>query len=1077
MCSSDSKPLSLSINMQLRLENWEDKAQFERRKVMKVKLPGIWLAAITLISLAGLAPQAKAQTESLLYNFKGPSLGGSTADGSTPFNSPLVKDASGDLYGVVEMGGAYGAGAVYELVKSPQGYTEKLLYNFTATGGDGRSPGSNLVMDAAGNLFGVTPYGGGPSEYGTVFELVNSGGTYTEKILHSFAGPPDDGFHPASGLVMDSAGNLYGVTPMSNPNSGNLSYGIAYELENSSGNYTYKKLYTFTGANGGSKQPEGGLIVDDAGNLYGTALQGGTGNGTVFELVKSSGGYTEKVLYSFTGTAGDGKLPFTALVKDASGNLYGTTDGGGASGYGTVFQLLKSGDSWSENVLYSFTQPTTQIGLVLHYSGLILDDSGNLFGVTKDGCASLNCTNGGMGYGTVYELIKSAGSYRYQLLYTFRGGPYDGANPTASLIFDASGNLFGSTYSGGSKGLGTVFEVIRESPGAYVLLSPASLDFGDVAIGSTSTADEVIVTNTGTADLTFGVGAVTIVGPNSADFSIGSDSCSGATIAHNNTCAVSVKFAPSTASSESASLNFADNASDSPQRVGLTGLGVGGVVALSPSTGLTFASQIVGTTSSPQTIVLSNNGNAALHITAISITGINGGDFSQTSTCGSSLPATYSCAINVTFTPVISGSRAASLTIADDALGSPHSVPLSGIGAAATAPALTLSPTFLVFASQTVGSTSAVKTITLTNSGNAQLSISGISITGANNTDFSQTNDCGSAVAPSLSCAITVTFTPTAVGARAANVSIAANVIGSPHGVPLGGTGVAETTPGIALSPASLTFSSQTIGSRSDAQTVTLTNSGNADLIISGVSIAGTHSGDYSQTNTCGSLVAAGNSCIISVTFTPTAEGTRIGSVSIANNASGSPHSVSLTGAAIAAAQSDFSVGASPSSISMAAGSSGTTTLTVTPSNGFNSTVAFACSGLPSLSWCDFSPGTVTPNGANAVTTLSIRTTATTTSRVRDPGAPGSNGLRTMLALAGLFVGLLSLRRMRRRGLRLVSLMAFAVLMGIAGCGGHTTHSTNPGTPAGTYTVTVNASSGSGSLALTHTTTLKLTVQ
>ena len=935
---------------------------------MKVKLSGIWWAVITLISCAGLASLAQAQTESVLYSFTGPGMSQGGNDGTAPVNVDLIRDASGNLYGTTEMGGTYGNGAVFELVKSSQGYTDKLLYSFIGSGSHGSTPQGGLVMDAAGNLFGTTRYGGSSNSYGTVYELVNSSGTYTEKILHVFAGPPDDGYFPEVGLVMDPAGNLFGVTPTSNPLFGNLTYGIVFELVNSSGSYTYKVLHAFTGTGGDGKQPKGGLLLDAAGNLYGATSQGGTGSGTVFELTKSSGSYTEKVLYSFTGTGGDGSTPMAGLVLDRSGNLYGTADAGGSSGHGTVFKLSNSGGNWSIKILYNFSEYTSTVGVLVNYPSLAIDASGNLFGATSNGCGSSNCVNYGMGYGTVYELVNSAGNYSYKLLHAFAGLSGDGYCPDSGVLLDASGNLYGTTPFGGQKGVGAVYEIIAASPAASVLLSPSSLYFGDVLVGSTSPPETITVTNNGAADLTFAVGAVTITGPNRTEFSVNSDLCSGKTLAHNNTCTVSVTFKPSSPSGKNATLNFADNASDSPQTASLTGTGAGAVVTLAPSSGLTFASQIVGSTSSAQGVVLTNTGNATLHITGISITGANPSDFSQINTCGANIDSGDNCAISVTFTPTVSGTRMASVSIEDNASGSPQGLPLTGTGAAATGPA-------------------------------------------------------------------------------------------------------------VALSPASLIFSSQKIGSSSDAQTITLTNSGSADLNISGISIVGIHSGDYNQTNTCSSAVAAGSHCIISVTFTPTAEGTRTASLSIADNASGSPHNVSLTATAVALAQSDFSVGASPTSITVVAGSSETTTFTVSPSNGFNATVAFACSGLPSLTSCTFSPETVTPDGGNGTTTLRIKTTAATISMVQYPGPPGSTGMRTMLALAAFFVCLLPLRRMRRHGLRLLSIVTFAVALIIPGCGGHSTHSTAPGTPAGTYTVTVIATSGSGSSALKHTAALSLTVK
>src|SRR5438876_110504 len=211
-----------------------------------------------------------------------------------------------------------------------------------------------------------------------------------------------------------------------------------------------------------------------------------------------------------------------------------------------------------------------------------------------------------------------------------------------------------------------------------------------------------------------------------------------------------------------------------------------------------------------------------------------------------------------------------------------------GIGYAQS-PIVTLSPTSLTFPSQLVGTTSSPQNLTLTNTGTASLSITKISLTGANGKDYAQTNNCGKTLAAGASCTITVTFTPTAEGTRTGSVSISDNASGSPQAVTLTGTGLA---PLVSLSPTTLTFSSQTVGTTSSPQNVTLTNTGNSSLSITSITI----SGDFAQTNTCGSTVAAGANCSISVTFTPTTTGTRTGVVTITDNATGSPHSVSLSG-------------------------------------------------------------------------------------------------------------------------------------------------------------------------------------
>ena len=222
-------------------------------------------------------------------------------------------------------------------------------------------------------------------------------------------------------------------------------------------------------------------------------------------------------------------------------------------------------------------------------------------------------------------------------------------------------------------------------------------------------------------------------------------------------------------------------------------------------------------------------------------------------------------------------------------------------GAAITppAPVASIAPGSLAFGNQTINTTSATQTVTLTNTGNAALSIAGITVIGTNAGDFAQTNACGSSVAAGANCTITVTFTSTATGARAGTLIVTDNnngTAGSTQTVSLSGTGTSVPAPVVSLSVLSLAFGNQTVNTNSTAQTVTLTNTGNAALSIAGITVTGTNASDFTQSNTCGSSVAAAANCTISVTFTPVASGSRTASVSITDNAAGSPQSVSLTG-------------------------------------------------------------------------------------------------------------------------------------------------------------------------------------
>jgi uncharacterized repeat protein (TIGR03803 family) len=410
-------------------------------------------STITILAAALLfaATTAAAQVETALHNF-----GNTTRDGSYPLSN-LIFDSAGNLYGTTGEGGAYGYGTVFEL--SPQsggGWTEKDLHSFNFNGIDGFNPYAGLIFDASGNLYGTTSDGGsggncGIDGCGTVFELTQVGGVWRERILYSFKDNGVDGFGPLGGVIFGSSGRLYGVTAF----GGAYGQGIVFELAYKSGaGWSEHILHTFHHdgtTNFDGANPLEALISDSSGNLYGTANGGGThGWGTVFEMSPATGGaWTEKTVYNFNNNGSDGNTPVAGVIFDASGNLYGTTVNGGTAGLGTVFELVnQGGGNWSEAILHSFSQNGTD---GFHpEGGVIFDGSGNLFGTTADG------GNASSPNGIVYELTPSGGAWTETILFNFSRS---GASPQASLVFGASGNLYGTTSSGGAFNLGTVFEL------------------------------------------------------------------------------------------------------------------------------------------------------------------------------------------------------------------------------------------------------------------------------------------------------------------------------------------------------------------------------------------------------------------------------------------------------------------------------------------------------------------------------------------------------------------------------------------------------------------------------------------
>jgi uncharacterized repeat protein (TIGR03803 family) len=397
---------------------------------------------------------AVAQTETTLYSFGGLL----DANGSSP-QAALVFDAAGNLYGTTLYGGSHsfegelGWGTVFELSPTAGGgWTETVLHSFNYDGVDGVQPESALALDAAGNLYGTT-YGGGAHDYGAVFELSPmAGGSWSETILHSFNNP-GDGYTPVAGLTLDSAGNLYGTTV----EGGRYNSGTVFELSpTAGGDWTEKILHHFGAYNGDGDEPFGGATLDAAGNVYGTTNGGGAYNaGTVYEIIRKTG--TEKVLHSFNNT-GEGHYPGPGVILDAAGNVYGTTSVGGQTQNcgtqrcpepnGTVFELTQKAANWSVKVLHTFLGNGKDGDIP--QAGLVFDAAGNLYGTTSAG--------GPNNFGTVFELVPTAGGgWTETVLYSWGDTPSDN-EPKAGLILDTAGNLYGTT-PGDNSGYGVVFEV------------------------------------------------------------------------------------------------------------------------------------------------------------------------------------------------------------------------------------------------------------------------------------------------------------------------------------------------------------------------------------------------------------------------------------------------------------------------------------------------------------------------------------------------------------------------------------------------------------------------------------------
>ena len=410
-----------------------------------------------------------------------------------------------------------------------------------------------------------------------------------------------------------------------------------------------------------------------------------------------------------------------------------------------------------------------------------------------------------------------------------------------------------------------------------VQLSPTSIAFGNETVGVPITKP-VTVTNNETSAIS--ITSITVTGANTVSFQQ-TNNC-GSSIAGPGSCTINVTFNPTGTGARSASVTLNDSVGT--QNVPLTGTGVAPPISLSP-TSIAFGNETVGVPV-VKPVTVKNNGTTAISVTSVTVTGANTVSFQQTNNCGSSIAASSSCTINVTFKPTGTGARSASITLMDS-IGT-QNVPLTGTGVAAL---ITLAPTSIAFGNETVN-VPVSKPVTVKNNETTAIAVTSITVTGANTVSFQQTNNCGSSIPASGTCTITVTFKPTGTGARSASVTLTDSV--GTQNIPLTGTGVAAP---ITLSPTSLAFGNETVNVPT-SKPITVTNSGTSAITISSITVTGANTVSFQQTNNCGSTIPSPGSCTITVTFKPTGTGARSASVTLVDNIG--TQNVPLTGTGVA---------------------------------------------------------------------------------------------------------------------------------------------------------------------------------
>jgi len=850
---------------------------------------------------------------------------------------------------------------------------------------------SGIAVDVAGNVYLA-------DSLGQVVRKVSAATGYISTVAgtgygagQGFGGYSGDGgpatsaeLYSPSGLAVDTAGNLYisdyqnsrirVVNMQSNPIT---VAGVTIQPGNI-GTVAGNGTQGYTGDNGPATNAQLfepiGVAVDAAGNIYIADFEN-----CVIRMVSAgipspfvSGATVNGFIYTVAGNGTPGSsgnsgpattaelLGPTGVTVDSLGNLYI------ADTNNNSVRIVSAVTNSSRIAGYIYALVNTTLGILSGPQGLAVDLAGNLY-IVDSGNNRVREISAATGTLTAIAGNGASGSTGDQ-------GSATGAelsSPFAVSVNLATGNFY-ITDSANHR--------VRQ-----VNVQQAALAFGMVNIGQVSSAQDVKVSNVGNQALNISLIAA------SGNFSIGGSdtSCSaGNPLAPGASCILGIESVPSQGGPTTGSVLITDNAPNSPQTISLAGTGGQGtptltwnpattsitsgtslsagildatattngqslpggfVYAATPSQGsaqtvgvgtilpagtftlavlftptdttdyttasgsisftvtnvppltfspttLAFGNGGLGSTSLAKKVTLTNGTGVAVTISSISIGGANPADFaSPQTTCGATLALKASCTISITFTPAVSGARAATLIITDSASNSPQTVPLSGTGVQPVG----LSPATLAFASQGLGSTSVQTSVTLTNNMSSPLAISNVSTTGTSAGQFTvSSNACGSSVAAHSSCKIGITFTPSAAGAQTASLTIADNANNSPQTVALSGTGVQQVT----LSPTTVAFGNQGLGSTSAQKLVTLTNNMSSPLAISNVVTTGTSAGQFTvSSNACGSSVAAHSSCKIGVSFVPSSLAAKTASLVITDNASTSPQSVALTGTGILA--------------------------------------------------------------------------------------------------------------------------------------------------------------------------------
>jgi hypothetical protein len=694
---------------------------------------------------------------------------------------------------------------------------------------------------------------------------------------------------------------------------------------------------------------------------FGSQAVGTTSNFQTFTVQNTGSAYTS-IAISITGNFAQVNNCGNQLDAGASCTINATFTPTGATGpFSGSLSITDQASNSPQTVALSGTGITTMTVMPSSLS----------FGTQTVGTTSASQPVTVKNTGTYSTTISVAASMNYGQTNTCGTTLAGGLTCTISVTFSPSttGSLPGTItitdYATNSPQTVSLSGTGTSAGTVIVTATPTSETFAAQTVGTTSAAKIVTVKNTGTASTSLSFAA-------SGDFTAvagGTTPC-GTTLAGSSaSCTVSVTFSPTTTGTLTGTLSVTDSATNSPQKVSLTGTGKPATVVVTATpTSETFAAQTIGTTSAAKVVTVKNTGTGSTPITISPASG----DYAQTNTCGTTLgPSPASCTISVTFTPEAAGTRTGSISITDNATNSPQAVSLTGTGKAGTV-VVTATPTTETFTSQAIGTTSVAKVVTVKNTGTASTPIT-ISASG----DFAQTNTCGNTLGASpASCTISVTFTPEAAGTLTGSISITDTATNSPQMVKLTGTGTASVV--VTVSPTTETFSAQTVGTTSAAKVVTVKNTGTASTPLSFAA-----SGDFAAvaggTTPCGTTLAGSSaSCTISVTFSPTTTGTLTGTLSVTDNATNSPQMVTLSGTGKAAT---VVITATPTSETFAAQTVGTTsaakTVTIKNTGTGTTSLSFGTTGDFAEAAGGTCTGTLGPSPASCTVMVTFTPTAT----------------------------------------------------------------------------------------------------